>query len=119
VLRAAAGGAAETVSALVSIVAANWFNCDAAPGPISRRDVHNGVEEAVGSEPVVAAFSGADDRATLTGGTGDVHGAADETEAEVVAAGAAGFGVVATHSPPAGGTTLATGASEAVIGAMT
>jgi hypothetical protein len=129
-----ATGVAVADAASVSIVAASRFNCDTAPGPISRDEVHNGIDETVGWEPAVVAFavSVVAAGATLTRDTGADQGAVGETEAEpVTAAGAAGFAAAATHSPPpagetippTAGTTLTTepraGASGAATGART
>jgi hypothetical protein len=125
-------GAAETLSALVSIVAASPLSCDAASAPISRGEVHNGAEDTIGWALVAAALGArgvTDDAVTLARDTGDVHAAAGETETEVVVAtGVAAFGVVATHSlppaagvrtPPTGPTTLTTGPRAAASGAVT
>jgi hypothetical protein len=115
--------ATATPSLPAPSIAANRLNCDTAPDPNNPRDVHNGTEETTGPEPLPMAGSGprgAADGATLAPDTGN-DAAADDTEAELVAAGATGLAAAATHSPPpAGETTPPTNApTTAASGALT
>jgi hypothetical protein len=117
--------ATATPSLPAPSIAANRLNCDTAPDPNNPRDVHHGTEDTTGPEPLPMAGSGpraAADGATLAPDTDTANdAAADDTEAELVAAGATGLAAAATHSPPpAGETTPPTNApTTAASGALT